>query len=53
MKANCWMGTKQVEGDLRRFKQVLECGDVVRSDASVHRGMHAAQPGGAGREAPR
>lgn len=34
----------QVKGDLRRFKQVLETGEVVRSDASIHRGMHPAQP---------
>ncbi len=36
--------SQQVEGDLRRFKQVIETGDVVHSDASVHRGMHAARP---------
>ncbi|MBA3556546.1 MAG: SRPBCC family protein [Gemmatimonadales bacterium] len=35
---------QQVAGDLRRFKQVLELGEVVHSDASVHRGMHPAQP---------
>jgi len=34
----------QVSGDLRRFKQVLETGEVMRSDASIHRGMHPAQP---------
>ena len=34
----------QVEGDLRRFKQVLETGEVVRSDASIHRGPHPARP---------
>jgi hypothetical protein len=34
-----------VDGDLRRFKQVLEVGEVVHSDASIHRGMHPAQPG--------
>jgi hypothetical protein len=34
----------QIEGDLRRFKQVLETGEVVHSDASIHRGPHAAQP---------
>jgi len=34
----------QVTDDLRRFKQVLETGEVVYSDASLHRGMHAAQP---------
>jgi uncharacterized membrane protein len=35
----------QVDGDLRRFKQVLEVGEVVHSDASIHRGMHPARPG--------
>jgi uncharacterized membrane protein len=34
----------QVKGDLRRFKQVLETGEVVRSDASIHRGTHPARP---------
>jgi uncharacterized membrane protein len=34
----------QIEGDLRRFKQVLETGEVVRSDASIHRGPHPARP---------
>jgi uncharacterized membrane protein len=29
---------QQVRGDLRRLKQVLETGEVVHSDASVHRG---------------
>lgn len=36
--------TQQVEGDLRRLKQVLETGEVMHSDASIHRGMHAARP---------
>jgi uncharacterized membrane protein len=35
---------EQIEGDLRRFKQVMETGEVTNSDASIHRGMHAAQP---------
>jgi uncharacterized membrane protein len=35
----------QVDGDLRRFKQMLEVGEVVHSDASIHRGMHPARPG--------
>lgn len=34
----------QVGSDLRRLKQVIETGEVMRSDASIHRGMHAAQP---------
>jgi uncharacterized membrane protein len=33
-----------VEQDLRRFKQVLEVGEVVRSDASIHSGIHPARP---------
>lgn len=35
---------QQIAGDLRRVKQVLETGSVVHSDASIHRGMHAARP---------
>jgi uncharacterized membrane protein len=34
----------QIKGDLRRLKQVLETGEVVRSDASIHIGPHPAQP---------
>lgn len=36
--------SQQIEGDLRRLKQVLEAGEVVESDASIHRGMHPARP---------
>lgn len=35
---------RQIERDLRAFKQVMETGEVVRSDASIHPGMHSAQP---------
>ncbi len=35
---------QKVEDDLRAFKQLMETGEVVKSDASIHRGMHAAQP---------
>jgi uncharacterized membrane protein len=35
---------QQVKGDLRRFKQVMETGEIVHSDASIHRGTHPAQP---------
>lgn len=35
---------QQVADELRRLKMVLETGEVVRSDASIHPGMHAAQP---------
>jgi uncharacterized membrane protein len=36
----------ELEDDLRRFKQILETGEVVRSDVSIHRGPHAARPAG-------
>ncbi|HEY0710021.1 MAG TPA: SRPBCC family protein [Polyangia bacterium] len=38
----------QVHQDLRRFKQILEVGEVVHSDASIHTGPHPAQPSGKG-----
>jgi uncharacterized membrane protein len=34
----------QVKADLRRLKQVMETGEVLKSDASVHAGPHPAQP---------
>ncbi len=34
----------EAKGDLRRLKQVLETGEIMHSDASIHRGAHAAQP---------
>jgi uncharacterized membrane protein len=37
---------QQVQEDLRRFKQIMEIGEVVLSDASAHGGMHPAQPDG-------
>jgi uncharacterized membrane protein len=36
--------SQQIGGDLRRLKQVLETGEVLQSDASIHRGPHAARP---------
>ena len=36
--------SQQVKGDLRRFKQVIELGEVVHSDASIFPGPHPAQP---------
>ena len=42
--------TAVLQADLRRFKQIVEVGEVVRSDASVHRGPHAARPSSGGRE---
>lgn len=35
---------QQLKNDLRRLKQILETGEVVRSDASIHRGLHSARP---------
>lgn len=35
---------------LARFKQLLETGTEARSDASIHRGMHAARPASASEE---
>lgn len=35
---------KQVTDDLRAFKQIMEVGEVVQSDASIHDGPHPAQP---------
>jgi uncharacterized membrane protein/uncharacterized protein YjeT (DUF2065 family) len=37
---------EQIKGDLYRFKQVMETGEVIHSDSSIHPGMHAAQPSG-------
>jgi uncharacterized membrane protein len=34
----------QLMNDLRRFKQVIELGEVAHSDASIHRGPHPARP---------
>jgi uncharacterized membrane protein len=34
----------QIAQDLRRFKQVMETGEVVHSDASIHRTPHPARP---------
>jgi len=36
--------SQQVRGDLRRLKQLVETGDVVHSDASIHQGRHPARP---------
>ena len=35
---------QMVADDLRAFKQVIETGEVIQSDASIHPGMHPAQP---------
>jgi uncharacterized membrane protein len=36
--------SEQLRADLKRFKQVMETGSVMYSDATVHRGPHPAQP---------
>jgi uncharacterized membrane protein len=35
---------RRLNNDLRKFKQLLEIGEITQSDASVHPGMHPAQP---------
>jgi uncharacterized membrane protein len=35
---------QQVQGDLRHFKQIMEIGEVVVSDATYHGRPHPAQP---------
>ncbi|HVX40687.1 MAG TPA: SRPBCC family protein [Gemmatimonadaceae bacterium] len=35
---------QQIEDDLRHFKQVMEIGEIVVSDATVNRGPHPGQP---------
>jgi uncharacterized membrane protein len=42
--------SQQVYEGLRAFKQIMETGEIVRSDASIHRGMHPAQPPAVGVE---
>lgn len=34
----------QLMNDLRRFKQIMEIGEIVKSDASAVEGMHPARP---------
>lgn len=38
------IASSEAKGDLRRLKQVLETGEIMHSDASIHRGPHPAQP---------
>jgi uncharacterized membrane protein len=38
------MPKTQMQNDLRRFKQLIEVGEVVKSDATAVRGMHPARP---------
>jgi uncharacterized membrane protein len=34
----------QLRNDLRRFKQLIEIGEIVKSDSTAVKGMHPAQP---------
>src|SRR5690606_22879376 len=36
--------SQQIMGDLRRLKQVMETGEVLHSDASIHALAHPARP---------
>ncbi|MGE5183108.1 MAG: SRPBCC family protein [Acidobacteriota bacterium] len=47
-----WFAQPQIKGDLRRLKQVLEAGEVLRSDAGALRMPHPAQPDPTARKAP-
>jgi len=38
--------SQMLKDDLRAFKQVIETGEVIQSDASIHPLMHSAQPSG-------
>lgn len=44
MKLSSALPREQMRADLRRFKQILETGSVMHSDASVHAGPHPARP---------
>jgi uncharacterized membrane protein len=35
---------QELNKTLRAFKAIMETGEVIKSDASIHAGMHAAQP---------
>lgn len=37
-------GKDLVRHNLRAFKSLMETGEVIQSDSSIHRGMHPAQP---------
>ncbi|MET0591837.1 MAG: SRPBCC family protein [Polyangiaceae bacterium] len=41
---------QEITGDLRRFKQVIETGEVLHSDASIHKWMHPARPSASRRD---
>ncbi|CAN5262055.1 hypothetical protein BH11MYX1_BH11MYX1_18810 [soil metagenome] len=46
------LATPEVKGDMRRFKQVMETGEVLRSDASAHAKPYPAQPAADAKPAP-
>jgi uncharacterized membrane protein len=40
------IASQEAQGDLHRLKQILELGEVIKSDASIHKAPHPAQPEG-------
>jgi uncharacterized membrane protein len=38
------LAREQVANNLRRLKQLLEAGEIIKSDSSIYRGPHPAQP---------
>jgi uncharacterized membrane protein len=40
------IASQQAQGDLHRLKQILEIGEIIKSDASIHKAPHPAQPEG-------
>ncbi|HTL34614.1 MAG TPA: SRPBCC family protein [Kofleriaceae bacterium] len=40
------IASQEAGGDLRRLKQILEIGELIKSDASIHEAPHPAQPEG-------
>jgi uncharacterized membrane protein len=40
------IASHQAQGDLHRLKQILELGEIIKSDASIHKAPHPAQPEG-------
>ena len=36
--------SSELHRELRHLKQLVEVGEIVHSDASIHRGMHPATP---------
>jgi uncharacterized membrane protein len=44
--AKLWgsLPAERLRAELKQFKQVMETGSIMRSDASVHQGPHPARP---------